>query len=554
MHSTGATGFFQQPPIIGNQYVEDSLLQRTLRLFAPSEVCEKAEPYLIEMGDIAISQEMAIAAQDAEDNPPRVKHYDGWGIRRDELQCSWGWRKLKEIAVRQQLLTHEYGPASRIIMFAKCYLYCPSSAVYTCPLAMTDGAARVLMQYGTDELKRDVVPRLTTIEWTSGQWMTERSGGSDVSGTETVAYPQIDGSYTLRGFKWFSSATDSDMAVVLARIRATSGLSLFYVPVRLPNGSLNGIRIQALKNKLGTRALPTAELELVDVNGCIRLGDVGRGVAAISTVLNITRIHNAVSAVSFARRAYAVATAFAKVRTIGGNRLMENALHIHTLAQVAVRLRANMLLTFHTVALLGCSEEGRNSTSHILLHHHEILLRTLAPVVKAYTAKFSSAAISECIEALGGQGYIENATILPRLLRDAQVLSIWEGTTNVLAADLLRVLQKDSKSIQSLDELIENAPSIDKLVKQSLNAEWLRTQTLVRSPVSQLAARDVLFSIARLVASTLLLHDAARDGNQVSLLCAKRFILDDSANLLRSTTVNEDLAIVFDAIQHHSSL
>ena len=550
MHSTGATGFFQQPPIIGNQYVEDSVLQRTLRLFAPSQVCEKAEKCLIEMGDVAISQEMAVAAQDAEDNPPRVKHYDGWGIRTDQLQCSWGWRKLKEIAVRQQLLSHhEYGQASRIIMFAKYYLYCPSSAVYSCPLAMTDGAARVLMQYGTEELKRDVVPRLTTIEWTSGQWMTERSGGSDVSGTETVAYPQTDGSYTLRGFKWFSSATDSDMAVVLACIPATSGLSLFYVPVRLPDGNLNGIRIQALKTKLGTRAVPTAELELVDVKGCVLLGEMGRGVAAISTVLNITRIHNAVSAVSFARRAYAIATAFAKVRTVGGKRLMENALHVHTLAQVAIGLRANILLAFHTVALLGCSEEGRYRTYYPLLRHHEVLLRTLAPVVKAYTAKFSIAAISECIEALGGQGYIENATILPRLLRDAQVLSIWEGTTNVLATDLLRVLQKDSKSIQCLDELIETAPNIDNLVKKNLNSEWTRTQTMVRSPLSQLAARDVLFSIARLVASTLLLHDAAKDGNQISLLCAKRFILDDNDKLLPYATVSEDFAIVFDDIQ-----
>lgn len=207
---------------------------------------------------------------------------------------------------------------------------------------MTDGAARLLAQhlpkhsssvqsyFTTADGRREaevqrrvfanayfrLISRDQSSRWTSGQWMTERPGGSDVSRSETVAvYAPLTqssqfgsddelGPWVVDGYKYFSSATDADMAILLAR--TPSGLSAFYAPMRLPNGERNGVRIVRLKKKLGTRALPTAELELKGMRAWM-IGMEGEGIKEISTVLNITRIHNAVTAVSFMRRGLAIA-------------------------------------------------------------------------------------------------------------------------------------------------------------------------------------------------------------------------------------------------------
>lgn len=214
--------------------------------------------------------------------------------------------------------------------------------------------------------------------WTSGQWMTERVGGSDVSGTETLATyaplsssgafepTQIDGSplgpWKVDGFKWFSSATDSQMSIALAQ--TPKGLSAFYIPMRRVTLSgdteLNGISISRLKNKMGTKALPTAELELKGARAFL-LGKEGDGVREISTILNITRVHNAVSSLGFFGRGLAIAKAFAEVREMAGKgkkkSLKDVPLHAHTLAEVTISYRAHMLFTFFVVYCLGLSDQ-----------------------------------------------------------------------------------------------------------------------------------------------------------------------------------------------------
>jgi alkylation response protein AidB-like acyl-CoA dehydrogenase len=213
---------------------------------------------------------------------------------------------------------------------------------------------------------------------TSGQWMTERVGGSDVSGTETLAKyspinangefesTQIDGQplgpWVVDGFKWFSSATDSQMSVALAQ--TTKGLSAFYIPMRrtTPNGvsELNGICISRMKNKMGTKALPTAELELKGARAFL-VGEEGNGVREISTILNITRVHTAVTSLGLLGRGLAIAKAFAEVREMAGKgkkrSLKDVPLHVRTLADVTVSYRANMLFTFFVVYCLGVSDQ-----------------------------------------------------------------------------------------------------------------------------------------------------------------------------------------------------
>lgn len=214
--------------------------------------------------------------------------------------------------------------------------------------------------------------------WTSGQWMTERVGGSDVSGTETLArYSPVSGNeafeprqtdgqplgpWVVDGFKWFSSATDSQMSIALAQ--TPKGLSAFYIPMHRTTASsgieLNGICISRLKNKMGTKALPTAELELKGARAFL-LGDEGNGVRVISTVLNITRVHTAVTSLGLFGRGLAIAKAFAEVREMAGKgrkrSLKDVPLHVRTLADVTVSYRANLLFTFFVIYCLGISDQ-----------------------------------------------------------------------------------------------------------------------------------------------------------------------------------------------------
>ncbi|MCS6913553.1 MAG: acyl-CoA dehydrogenase family protein [Myxococcales bacterium] len=434
--------FFQAPPTLGNQYTDDRLLQSYLRRVLPEEVRRDIEPQLVRMGELAGGElyEMQLADRL---NEPRLTPYDPWGRRIDRIELTPLWRRAAVIAAEEGLVATAYeqahGALSRIHQFALCYLFDPSSDVYTCPLAMTDGAARTLLTHGNRALIERAVPRLLSRDprrmWTSGQWMTERTGGSDVGRSETVAR-LVDGQWRLYGTKWFTSAATSEMALTLARpegaAEGSRGLALFYLETFDEHGQRCGIRINRLKDKLGTRKLPTAELEL-DGAVAVPVAGLDHGVRAIAPMLNITRIWNAIGAIGGMRRALALAQDYAQRRVAFGAPLAEQPLHQETLAEMAADLEGAFHLAFFAVELLGRAETGMAGGGEAEL------LRLVTPLSKLTTARQAVVVASEALECFGGAGYVED-TGLPRLLRDAQVLPIWEGTTNVLALDALRVL------------------------------------------------------------------------------------------------------------------
>jgi putative acyl-CoA dehydrogenase len=438
-----ASEFYQDAPRLTNQYDGDPLLGGYLRWRLPSAVLDEIEPALRRMGALAAGEWLALDAA-AESQPPRHVPYDPWGRRIDAIETSDAWRALDRIAAEEGLVAIGYdrahGECSRIDQFARLYLYAPSSSTYSCPLAMTDGAARLLELY-PDDVTTPVLRHLTTRDpeqfWTSGQWMTERTGGSDVSATSTLAVP--DGAeFRLFGTKWFTSATTAQVAITLAQVEESwsrpRNLSVFLVRLRDEDGRLRGIHVNRLKDKLGTRALPTAELALEGTPAHM-IGGIGNGVRKISALFNVTRVYNAVAAVAGMRRAVALASDYATRRLAFGKPLAEHPLHAATLGAMELEWRAGFHLAFHVVELLGKQECGNASPDELAR------LRLLIPVAKLYTAKQAVAVASEALESFGGAGYIED-TGLPRLLRDAQVLSIWEGTTNVLSLDVLRALEK----------------------------------------------------------------------------------------------------------------
>src|SRR5690348_8212120 len=540
-YKTHMTDSLLPSPLLANQYDDDAVLRSYLRWRLPAPVLADIEPDLRRLGQRAVT-DILVLGEEAEGSPPRHVPYDAWGKRVDRIETSDAWQQLDHISAAEGIVAVAYerahGIHSRIDQFARLYLFAPSSALYSCPLAMTDGAARFLEVYG-DESARPVFAHLTSRDprqfWTSGQWMTERSGGSDVASTSTIAKCESGDAYRLYGLKWFTSATTSQVAMTLARIEGAppggAGLSVFLVTMRDRDGSLRNIRVERLKDKLGTRALPTAELTLEGTPARL-IGGTGDGIKKISTLFNITRVYNAVAAVSGMRRAIALATDYAKRRTAFGRPLIEQPLHVETLAELSLRFRACFLLAFRVIELLGKEECGEASDGELQL------LRLLTTVAKLYTAKQAVTIASEVVEAFGGAGYVEDSGI-PRLLRDAQVLPIWEGTTNVLSLDTLRAIQKADALAAWITDVRRRLATVDRgehsaKVAGAVNAieNYFTRAGRGASDSPQAGARSVAYTIARIEAAMLLLEYAKDADDAAADVAAHRWCARELAVLV----------------------
>ncbi|XP_050779727.1 acyl-CoA dehydrogenase family member 11-like isoform X4 [Gopherus flavomarginatus] len=454
--------FFQEQPRIGNQYLEDAFLQRYLKTHLPSQVLEKVSLDLERFG-ARVTAEIDSLGRECELNPPALLHYDAWGRRVDHIVTCPAWKRMKEIAAEEGLIAEayerKYSIWSRVQQVAKLYLYAPSAGLFTCPLAMTDGAAKV--------------------------------------------------------------------------IEGSKGLSLFFLEVRDKQGKLNGIEVQRLKQKLGTRQVPTAEL-LLDGSKAHRISAEGRGVASIANMLTITRIHNVISAVAGMRRVINLAREYASKRVVFGKLIKDHPLHMQTMARLEVETRGAFLMLMEIARLLGLEETKMASEQD--LH----LLRLLTPVAKLYTGKQAIAVISEGLECFGGQGYMED-TGLPVALRDAQVLTIWEGTTNILSLDVLRSLTKSQGQVlaafcSGVQGKLELASSISELessvqlLQDALHRLGQFTQRVGSkgAVAMELAARDFAYTLARIYTGALLLEHAAQpDASSTDTYAAQRWCKQD---------------------------
>ncbi|XP_062360119.1 acyl-CoA dehydrogenase family member 11-like isoform X2 [Cinclus cinclus] len=532
---------FHEQPETGNQYLEDALLQSYLKTHLPPKVLEEVHQDLERFGN-RLHTKIQPLSWECELNPPVFQQYDAWGQRVDHIYTCSAWRRMKEISAEEGLIAEayerRYSHWSRLYQAVKLYLFSSSSGGFSCPLAMTDGAAKVIESLGIPGSLKNAFDHLTSRDpqkfWTSGQWMTERRGGSDVAnGTETVARKQPDGTYRLYGFKWFTSAADSDMTLTLARIadaegqctQGSRGLSLFFLRVRDEEGKLNSIQVQRLKDKLGTRQMATAELWLQGARAEL-ISAEGRGVAAISNMLNITRIHNVIGAVASMRRMISLSRDYARKRVAFGKLLKDHPLHMQTIARMEVQVRGAFLLLMEIVRLLGLAE------TNLASEQEQLLLRLLIPVAKLYTGKQASAVAIEGMESLGGQGYMED-TGLPVILRDTLVLSIWEGTTNILSLDVLRSLVKSQgqvmaaflSTVQKKLELASGTEELSPAVQRTREAIGRLQQFTAgvgseKALTMELAARDFSYSLARIYTGALLMEHAARPDASSTDVCA----------------------------------
>ena len=576
--SSSTDGFFQSSPVVLNQFYDDQAFTRALGLFLPSKVQIAIAPELSTFGDKVLTREILDLVTDAEKHPPYLKTWDSWGRRRDDLVTSEGWRQLSAIGIQEGMVAmgyeNRYHEFSRVYHFAKYHLWSGSSAWTTCPNLMTDGVASLLRKHlsntSIDPRLREVLgsayDRITSRDmkyaWTTGQWMTERQGGSDVSQTETLAvYDPAErgglatdgyslGPWRVDGFKWFSSATDCNMTVFLAR--TSKGVSTFFAPMRRQlaevdsmgyTTELNGIQIQRLKNKLGTRALPTAELVLQNMRAHL-IGEEGKGTREIATVLNIARIHNAATTMGYWGRALGVVRAFGRCRKVGRRPLWEKAAYMRAVGSMHVEYRGLLFFTLFVAAVLGVAEqdltaafEGRGKpaavqSTQIIPHPEdaEHLLRLLTPAVKGITAKASISGLSECMECLGGVGYLENEDAhfnIARLYRDANVCSIWEGTTDMMAHDVLRVVygRTSTQVLRAMDRWLDGVCSqsmTDREIAGVATAvstwwnDWKHIFSNSERGEVEMRAREIMQRLSDIAVGALLVLDALRDDNVIA--------------------------------------
>ncbi|KAF1926684.1 uncharacterized protein M421DRAFT_422657 [Didymella exigua CBS 183.55] len=626
--SSSTAGFFQALPALPPQYTssdvnsttnqtsdtspaDDKVLARILDLYLPSKKATVTS-HLHRVARVALDPRVLAHATDAETNHPVLRSLTTFGQenRNDPLWTTSGWQRLKEIGYAEGVVAVAYSQSpelahinKRVYEFGLGHLWYVTGTMTGCPMSMTDGAATLLSKHLRDadgdqpgrvrvceEAYRRLTSRDPKYAWTSGQWMTERSGGSDVSGTETLATrltaAQIArdeeegrgedavgmplGPWKIDGFKWFSSATDSEMAVLLARTE--NGLSAFYMPMRRRKGNrlaaanivnleappeteLNGVRIQRLKNKLGTKSLPTAELELRGARAWL-IGTEGRGVAEIAAVLNITRLYTAAGSVGNWSRGLAICRAYSQVRKVRGGLLQDNPAHLRWMAEETVKYHAAAHFTFFGVALQGALEQSHgavavNTKAADLVPSDKteiaLLLRLLLPVMKAQVSVASVGGLRQCMECLGGVGYCENnedggLLNVAKIYRDNLVNPIWEGTVSVMAEDVVRVLT--DKRLGDGD-VISNilAPWLQRVLA-SCNSVLKDEISVVRGRLEGLKnlihgkskhellyrGREVLDHLEVVVSGTVLLYDATVNPSFVAQDIARRWVQLKSSN------------------------
>ena len=437
----------QPPPLAGYDVAgRDAALLEGIRRDGASW----DEDGLHALGTLAGSEDAIAWGFEANRFAPELRTHDRFGNRIDEVAFHPSWHRLMEVAVSHGLHGapwREPREGAHVSRYARFYVWSQVEAGHGCPISMTYASVPVLRRRA--DLAALFEPALTSTEYEPGlrplrekrgalcgMAMTEKQGGSDVRANTTRAEPFDGDTYALTGHKWFCSAPMSDAFLVLAQ--APDGLTCFFLPRVLPDGTRNAFHIQRLKDKLGNRSNASSEIEL-DEALALRVGDEGRGVATIIEMVNHTRLDCVAGSASLMRQAFAQAAHHARHRRAFGARLVEQPLMRNVLADLALESEAATVLMLR---LARAVDRGAADPAEAAFARLGIALG------KYWVCKRAPAHAAEALECLGGNGYVEES-IMPRLYREAPLNSIWEGSGNVNALDLLRALAKQPASLDA---------------------------------------------------------------------------------------------------------
>lgn len=426
-----------------NFFKSDNILQHFLKKHCSKEGFNYMENKLNNLGK-SLEEKVDHLSQLADKNPPVLKKRNALGEDINTIEFHPAYQSLVEIAVESEMLRVKWQPELRqqfsterhALGFSAGYLFAMGESGLFCPLCMTDGVAYIIDRFGTAAQKEKFLPKIATNNadelFTGAMFLTEKAGGSDV-GANLVEAKAIGGDYYhLNGEKWFCSNANAEIILALARtnpeIKGTKGLSIFLIEQQQPDGSPNHRNIVRLKDKLGVRSMASAEIILENTLGKI-IGKEGEGFAIMAEMINLSRLYNSVAANAVIRRALIEAYQYLSFRETFGKIALEHPLVLDKLAELAAINQANFYFTWHCILMLDKAENGDRKAQQ--------LLRLLTPMLKKSTAEDSVYVCREAMEAIGGIAYIEES-IMPKLLRDALVLPIWEGAGNIMVLDMMR--------------------------------------------------------------------------------------------------------------------
>jgi putative acyl-CoA dehydrogenase len=412
-----------------------------------------AESELHELGVLAGAAQTQEHARLANINKPVLRTHDARGYRVDEVDFHPSWHQLMATAVSHGLHAAPWAdprPGTHVARAAKFMVWTQAEAGHGCPISMTYACVPALRH--APDLAASFEPLLTAPVYDpglrvpaakagllAGMAMTEKQGGSDVRANTTTAVPAGDGSFLLTGHKWFCSAPMCDMFLVLAQ--APAGLSCFLLPRVLPDGSRNAMYIQRLKDKLGNTSNASSEVEY-DAAVAWPVGELGRGVPTIISMVSATRLDCVLGSSAAIRQACVLAANYASQRTSFGAPLIDHPAMTGVIADLTLESEAATTLALR---LAGAADRAARGDAA-----EAALLRVALPAAKYWICKRTPIITGEALECLGGNGYVEDYSAMPRLLRDSPLNSIWEGSGNVTALDMLRALARTPDSADAL--------------------------------------------------------------------------------------------------------
>lgn len=507
-----------------NFFESDLILRTYLQKHLGGNAYRYMEDKLHRMGKMA-ANEMDDLAQKADKHSPVLKQRSQLGETVNEIQFHPAYWKLMDIAAESEMfyvkyhpeMSGEFGKVRSQLSFAVGQLYAMSEIGQYCPHCMTDGAAYLIEKYGSDEERDRLLPRLGSRDsddlYSGAMFLTEKSGGSDV-GANLCEAKQLEGrQYRLNGEKWFCSNVNADVIMALARTgpieKGTRGLSLFLVEKELRDGQENPKEIIRLKDKLGVRSMATGEVRFQDTLG-MRMGEEGEGFKLMAQMINISRNYNSVAALAGMRRAMVEAWQYLKHRKTFGKRAVEHALIREKFQELGASYIGDFLLVWRALRAMDAAEYGNEEEQH--------LLRIITPMSKWWLAEQAVYSVRECMELMGGNGYIEDF-VMPRIFRDVNVLPIWEGSGNIIVLDMLRASKK-SRGLERVFETIEKAadksaeygPQLETILDK-IKTVWSSLEKSENRDEIEATAKPLFKQLIRLYQMALIIEEQQDENN-----------------------------------------
>ena len=464
---------------------------------------------LADLGRQAGSPEAQEQARLANEYPPVLRSHDRYGHRIDEVEFHPAWHELMRTSVGAGLHAAPWAdpsPTAHLARAAGFYVRAQVEQGHGCPVSMTYAVLPALRH--SPELAADFEPGLTSLDYDpglrapagkagllAGMAMTEKQGGSDVRANTTRAVRTADGSYAITGHKWFCSAPMCDLFLVLAQ--AEAGLSCFLVPRVLPDGSRNPFALQRLKSKLGNRSNASSEVEFDGTTGWL-VGAEGRGVRTILEMVSMTRLDCVIGSAAVQRAALTQALHHVHGRDAFGVRLADQPLMQEVTADLAVEVQAAAALFTRLATAVDRAETP--------------LLRLAVAAGKYWVCKRTPTVVGEALECLGGAGYVEESP-LPRYYRESPLNSIWEGSGNVIALDVVRAAVREPEAVQALQDELALTAGADPRLDAATDRLAKRLAGLGADPDADArSARELAGLLARTLQGALLVRAANRPG------------------------------------------